>query len=1043
MNNVMVMPISDEIDDAQFDVAPFASNDAFGLFAINPPYIPGQFVDIDFAPAKVGVNLPMLHTSAKGLSVLIQAYLNMAEQDAIRLYIDSNLVATWVLPADHGNLDVVMHIAANLIPSGVHMLRYEILRKSGQSPEGAQLDVWFKIDPPGGIDPEPDLPGHQRLKPAQLQLAPGQVIDKELAAKGVKATIPFWPYMTKGDVLTLYFHGVAIQRQVLESEVGKDIDVIITEQVIEDAGPADPAVVVYQVKDQVENVSAFSERTTVVSDPGVIWLPPVFVPLADAQDQVSLDDVGFDDLAVEIITRPGFALEERLLLRWLATTQSGDVVEYSEEQPVTRLGIQSFKIPNPIALASSSGMVRVDYLRTRIDGTQDPSQRYIFTLLGKSLRLPAPQVMDLVGGSLDPALAQTIVMCGPDDRIKKGFRVTLTWQGTTASGRPHLYQTYRDVSDRLVGQAIAFNVSAKEIAPLIRGSVLISYEVSHASLNPALLSETLLARVGDLDASLPAPIVAGVVDGVLNPANVPYGTDIRVLAATFTRLGDVVHVEGRGDDVGAIFRDRLLIDHAKAGKDLEFWLDAETILRYQDQFFSLVWWIERPTTLPQSSALIEFYIGDPALALQPPTVRRAPGGILNPLENTDGARARVHVANPRSNDQVRLLIKGAPGAGSPIFAPQPLNAENLAVFPLSPAFIAENLGTQVDVSYELHRNSKVITSRSLILTVKEIIDMDPALTSPKIVEAGGGALIDLRVIKTDLTCVIKPPLPIPVVGQPVWITVSSAGVAPLQLRPGIPLTSEEITLGISVKAARSWFYALKDLSQCELTCKIALRSTDTESSALALPMAQYTVKVTEVFSINTAQMLLNGWKLLGGASYGLREREVVNNVQVRAPAGGRPPYTYRSANPGVAMVDASGKVTGLSNQSTTIIVTDADQQQVSYPVRVMNVYRLILNDTFMTAAQASAWFRQFGASSMDNSGQPLGWGILHNNFVDVTPIFGGRGLYYGRFVSINLSYPHLYAIEHSLLVSNGIMGARNVYLSDGATRSRAMGYFPT
>ena len=1043
MIGLMVMPISDEIDDTQHDIVPFDSSGGLGLFSLYPPNIPGQFTGIDFPPAQVGVNRPLLYTSAKGLRVLVQAYLNMAQEDTIRLYVDKNLVATSVLPADHGNLDVVMHIAANQVPAGVHTLRYEILRKSGQPPEGAQIEVWFKIDPPGGNDPEPDLPGHQRLKPARLQLKPGQVIDEEVAAEGVTAIIPPWPFMTKGDQLKLRFHGIAVTPYtVLEGEVGKEISVFISPENIRDASPANPAVVVYQIEDQVENVSDFSERTTVVSDPDNNWLNPVFVPLA-YEDRVSLDEVGFDDLEVQIITRPGFALKEKLLLRWAATTQSGEVVEHSEEQSISRLGIQSFKVPNSVVLASASGQVQVDYLRTKAEGEQNRSEIYVFTLQGKTLRLPAPLITDLVGGTLDPALSRTVVLCGPDDRIKKGFRVTLTWLGTSASGRPHLYQTYRDVSDRLVGQAIAFNVTGKDIAPLNRGSVVVSFEVSHATLNPALVSEATNARIGELKPVLPAPQVGGAVDGVLNPAQVPYGTDIQVAAAAYTRLGDVVHVEGRGDAGGVVFRDKLPIDQTQAGKDLEFWLDGEAIEFYREQFFNLLWWIERPDELPQSSALLELYIGDPAQSLQPPTVRRAPDGVLDPLENNGGARARVHVASPRPGDQVRLLVKGAPGDGSPTFAPQQLNTDNVAFFVLRPSFIAENLGKRVEVLYELLRNGKTVQSRPLNLTVKTISDGDPVLTRPHIVEAGAVPLIDLRIIQTDLTCVVKPPLPIAEVGQRVWIMVSGEGVEPLVLRPGTALTAEEVTQGISVTAARSWFFELKDLSGCEVTCKIALGSSDGEGTALVLPVARYTVKVTQKLAIDTQPMLLNGWKLLGGAAYGLRELEVVNNVQVRVPTGGRPPYTYRSANAGIASVDANGKVSGLSNQSTTITVTDADGNQVAYPVRVMNVHRLILNDTFMTAAQAGAWFMQFGAVSMDNSGQPMGWGILQTNFVDVTPIYGGRGLYYGRFVSVNLSYPHLYAIEHSLLESDGRMGSRNVLLSDGATRSRVMGYFPT
>lgn len=136
MIGLMVMPILDEIDDAQYDIVPFDSSGGLGLFSLYAPNIPGQFTNIDFAPAQVGVNRPLLYTSAKGLRVLVQAYTNMAAEDTIRLYVGKTLVATSVLPADHDNLDVVMHIAAKDVPAGVHTLRYEILRKSGQPPEG-------------------------------------------------------------------------------------------------------------------------------------------------------------------------------------------------------------------------------------------------------------------------------------------------------------------------------------------------------------------------------------------------------------------------------------------------------------------------------------------------------------------------------------------------------------------------------------------------------------------------------------------------------------------------------------------------------------------------------------------------------------------------------------------------------------------------------------------------------------------------------------------------------------------------------------------
>ncbi|MGF6486561.1 Ig-like domain-containing protein [Pseudomonas frederiksbergensis] len=1040
MNEAMVIPVLDDIDDTQTDIKPFPQSDGPGVRRIFPPYIPGQIESIDFAPAEVGVNHPMLYVHKDGLKVL-------AENDAVRLLIGRQEVAKTVLPEDHGNRDIELYILAEKIPSGVHYLSAEVRRSSGnQNPETARVSVWFKLDTPGGLDPEPDLPGHQLLKPAQLQLPDGtpiNLIDKEVAKDGVTAIVPHWLFMEKGDVVYLHFHGIVVQRTVLAEEVGKDIDVFISSQAIADAGPADPAIVVYQTRDQVHNVSAFSERATIVSDPGVDWLYPPIVPLADNYDRIRLDDVGYDELDVEVVTRPGFVLKETLQLNWLATTESGETIEHSEEQTITRLGIQLFKIPNAIVRASTPGLVQLDYRRTRLDNTQDPSERYFLSTIGARLRLPAPRVPDLVGGTLDPALVRTVVLCGPDERIKKGYRVTLTWQGKTASQLPHLYQTYRDVSDQLEGQEIPFVVTAKDIAPLNRGSVEVSYEVTDASLLVPLESGSLTARIGKVDAQLPIANVVGTVDNVLKPADVPFGTDIEVPAAPYTKVGDVVHVEGRGDENVPIFRDRLLIEPGKEGKGLEFWLSAEYIqLLYLNQFFSLLWWIERPNALPQTSATLELFIGDPAQALQPPTVRRAPGGVLNPLENAEGATARVHLSNPRPGDTVQLIVKGAAGAGSPTFEPQPLNADNRANFALTTAFIAENLGREVTISYDVIQGTQRMSSPALSLNVQRIADQDANLTKPSITQAGNSTLIDLRTFSGDLTCIVPTPLPIPVVGQRVWIDISSSGSAPLRVRDGIGISAAEIISGLSATASRTWFAALNDLAECVVTCKIALGSNDNESSALTLPLVQYTVKVTAALAIDSSPMNLNGIKLIPDGNYGLQAREVPRNTAIRLPSGGTPPYTYVSANPAVASVNASGKVAGLKNGSTTITVKDAASQSVSYSVRVTNVYRMRLNDSDLTPNQAVIWLRSVGATMINNSGQPMGWGVKQSNFIDITPIYGGRGLKYERYVSLNLDYPNSYVIAPSLLQNNGAEGARNVLLTS-TWKARALAYIPT
>ncbi|KAA0984638.1 Ig-like domain-containing protein [Pseudomonas sp. ANT_J28] len=199
--------------------------------------------------------------------------------------------------------------------------------------------------------------------------------------------------------------------------------------------------------------------------------------------------------------------------------------------------------------------------------------------------------------------------------------------------------------------------------------------------------------------------------------------------------------------------------------------------------------------------------------------------------------------------------------------------------------------------------------------------------------------------------------------------------------------------------------------------------------------------VTSPLVIDTSLMRLDGKKLIPAGNYGLQAREVLGNTSTHYPTGGVQPYTYVSANPAVASVDSAGKVTGLRNGSTTITVRDATSKTVSYSVQVTNVYRFLLNNTYLTPNQAVSWLRSVGAEMFDNSGNPIGWSIHAINFFDIMPIYGGLGLAYKRFVSLNLTYPTQYIVDRSLS-SSGVEAGGNVLLSSLET-ARALAYIPT
>jgi hypothetical protein len=124
--------------------------------------------------------------------------------------------------------------------------------------------------------------------------------------------------------------------------------------------------------------------------------------------------------------------------------------------------------------------------------------------------------------------------------------------------------------------------------------------------------------------------------------------------------------------------------------------------------------------------------------LPPPVVIVAPGNVLEPKDNPQGARGRVVVPGFRAGDEVQLIVRGAPGAGSPTFAPVGLDDNGQADFPLDTAFIRANRGRVVIVSYLFIRGARQLPSRELTLTVNDASET-PEITS---VTAGDAVVAD-------------------------------------------------------------------------------------------------------------------------------------------------------------------------------------------------------------------------------------------------------------------------------------------------------------
>ncbi|WP_262137144.1 Ig-like domain-containing protein [Pseudomonas sp. Marseille-Q5117] len=133
-----------------------------------------------------------------------------------------------------------------------------------------------------------------------------------------------------------------------------------------------------------------------------------------------------------------------------------------------------------------------------------------------------------------------------------------------------------------------------------------------------------------------------------------------------------------------------------------------------------------------------------------------------------------------------------------------------------------------------------------------------------------------------------------------------------------------------------------------------------------------TLTVNAPLVIEPSVMVLDGFALQPPAGLTVRPGyDFPGNTAVRLPSGGIAPFSYTSSQTNIATVDLNGKVAGISNGQTTIVVTDATQSRASYRVQVSNVFRFVRETSHIPSNQlTSVWW------------QSRGWGTLTSDMVE-------------------------------------------------------------
>ncbi|UVJ45909.1 hypothetical protein NVV94_10380 [Pseudomonas sp. LS1212] len=716
---------------------------AFSMFAAGsrtllPIYISGQIMPVN--GADVGVNYHMVHASTSGLLITVQAYTNMREGDWIDVFWGSPTVsvASGVVGAADVNNNVLMYVPAANIPTGINDLFCRVTRAGGGNPEeSTPLSVLVKLDFPGGTDPEPDAPGHQLLVPPGIE---GDVSEPV----AVPVTIEPYPNMREYDTIQLSWGGEFVFHVVQPGEVGQSIEIIVPPETILAAGDSDALVVVYRVIDEVQNVSSdWSLRAFVYVEASGSRLMAPIVADADENDVIDLDLLGQNDVTVQVIaSRPDFAVADTVTLTWTGTTAQGQPVEHVEQKAVVIVGrILEFLIPNSKVREIVRSRAVVSYVLTKAAGGAPlPSKRASVSVVGAAVRLPAPTVLEAVGGTLEPTLAQARVQVPAYAGMLAGDVVKISWLGLRANGTPYLFETQRTVSNSQVGRPLTFTVAGTHIAILDGGSLEVYYRVSSDTSPAPLESDRLALQVGEAQAELPAPTVPAAENGVLDPDAVPDGTEVVIAPYSNMKIGDTVYLEWRGSTGAGSFSDFVPIGSGAVGKEVTFWVDAKYIEANRNGEVEVWYRVERSGVPTRTSGRLQLRIGVAVeVPLAAPVVLEAVGGVLNPGDATRGATVQIAVYDGMAaGDEVHLswVGDGAGGSYSDFKSITGNTVGRPVVFTVPYAYVLANQNGNVHVFYRVDRFEGG-SPESSVLTLRV---QSAQLPLPSIVQANGNQL---------------------------------------------------------------------------------------------------------------------------------------------------------------------------------------------------------------------------------------------------------------------------------------------------------------
>lgn len=629
--------------------------------------IPGAIGPLD--DDSWGINIAAAQTNfpLQGLQLYLQPWSAMSIGDSYQIMLNgSTQVASGAITkAEDLGARVVAFVPSVRMTPGPHMLSY-VIRRLGQQPETSdELPIFVKLDAPGGVDEDGSTPGHSELKfslPADIEQ---DGVDKDAAAKGVIATVSPYPNMTAGDDIKLSWGGYFVHHvPVTPAEVGKAVEITVDEAIILAAGDsdADGLAVTFEVYDVVLNRSSdWSAEKRIVVDTGNSRLDaPIVAEVINGV--LDLDVLGTEPATVQIwVTPANFAVGDMLVIRVAGTTSDGDAVEH-EAEPVTVDRVNKvFEIPvsNPVLRRLAQVQAAFSYRRERA-GVSASSRSQFANIIGQAVGMAAPIARDAAQGALDPALTRTAIEIPWDESMAAGDQITLRWIGTRPdltiydpALQPHAI-TGREETNKL---PIVINVDGAHLKTLEGGTLQLYFELAKDVDGAIVVRESTratLLNVGEPQAELPAPIVDGVTDGVIDPA-LP-GTQLTVPRYPTMEIGDEVHYLWKGSVAGNE-EDWIKINSFTKDNDVIFAIDKALIDDNDKGKVDAAYWVIRASGRRSDSDILSFQVGKGQAQLLPaPKVPGSEDGTLDVALVPNGATVVIPAWMPEMTPGDRAYL---------------------------------------------------------------------------------------------------------------------------------------------------------------------------------------------------------------------------------------------------------------------------------------------------------------------------------------------------------------------------------------------------